>query len=157
MDPEVIGNWKRAGKEHPVALTELYAVCVARETWKDTLDDNRCIFFIDNQGDLDALIKGYSSEASMQSLLLVLERLDAKNPCMPWYCRVPSQSNIADLPSRGRWKDFLAMLPNCKVVNTVCPFESKELRVICEDACTAEVNGDEKNEVCQDKRKRSKR
>ena len=101
MDPEVIGNWKRAGKEHPVALTELYAVCVARETWKDTLDDNRCIFFIDNQGDLDALIKGYSSEASMQSLLLVLERLDAKNPCMPWYCRVPSQSNIADLRVGG--------------------------------------------------------
>ena len=29
--------------------------------------------------------------------------------------------------------------------------------MICEDACTAEVNGDEKNEVCQDKRKRSKR
>ena len=94
----MVDKWLAAGKVHPVAQTEMYAECVARLLWKKRIDGRRCLFFIDNQGDLDALIKGYSMEETMKDLFVKLENLDSEDPCLPWYCRVPSASNIADLP-----------------------------------------------------------
>ena len=90
------------------------------------------MFFIDNQGDLDALIKGYSAEEAMKELLVALEKLDTEDPCLPWYCRVPSPSNVADLPSRGKWKEFFSLCPECKQVDAFCPFSSGKLHVVNE-------------------------
>ena len=133
VSSEVVESWKRAGKKHPVALTELYAVCVARHLWKDRMDDYKCVVFIDNQGDVDALIKGYSSEDTMKSLLILLEKLDGDKPFLPWFCRVPSQSNISDLPSRGRWKELREILPDYVFVEAVCPFDSKKLHTVLQE------------------------
>ena len=78
--------------------------------------------------DLDALIKGYSMEDSMKELLVMLETLDSEDPCMSWYCRVPSLSNIADLPSRGKWKELFSLVPLCKQIDAWCPFTSGKLQ-----------------------------
>ena len=126
----MVDKWLAAGKVHPVAQTEMYAECVARLLWKKRIDGRRCLFFIDNQGDLDALIKGYSMEETMKDLLVKLENLDSEDPCLPWYCRVPSASNIADLPSRGMWNELFSMCPDCKLLHPVCPFYSRNLQVI---------------------------
>ena len=68
VSSEVARSRKRAGKKHPVSLTELYAVCVARQVWKDLFDNCKCVCFVDNQGDVDDLIKGDSSEDTMKIL-----------------------------------------------------------------------------------------
>ena len=81
----------------------------------------------------------------MQSLLLVLERLNARNPCIPRYCRCRPSPMSQTFLLVGGGKIFLAILPKCKVVNTVCPLDWNS--VICEDAGMAEVNEDEKSEV----------
>lgn len=127
---EVFRSWTSLGKVHPVAQTELYALCVARFVWKNVLDGRRCLFFIDNQGDLDALVKGYSVEDSMKELLVMLETLDCSDSCLPWYCRVSSLSNFADLPSRGKWKDLFALFPECNQFQALCPFSSRRLQEI---------------------------
>ena len=127
-----VESWNSAEKVHPVAQTEMYAECVARSVWKQFINGRKCLFFIDSQGDLDALIKGYSSEATMKQLLLMLEKLDRSDPCLPWFCRVPSSSNISDLPSRGKWKELFRLIPDCVVVDPECPFSSKRLRRISE-------------------------
>lgn len=126
---DMLDEWTVQGKSHPVALTELYAVCVARKTWKGRLDNKRSLFFVDNQGVLDALIKGYSSEPSIKRLLLNFESCDSNGPCLAWFGRVPSSSNISDLPSRGLWKkfenlvsDYERTLPCCPIYN--CMLES---------------------------------
>ena len=126
----VLESWRNASKVHPVAQTEMYAECVARHLWHPRIDGRRCLFFIDNQGDLDALIKGYSNEETMKELLVLLERLDSNDPCLPWYCRVPSPCNVADLPSRGKWKELFALLPECREVSAFCPFSSRKLEKI---------------------------
>ena len=46
VSSEVVESWKRVGKKHPVALTELYAVCVARHIWKDRMDDCKCVLML---------------------------------------------------------------------------------------------------------------
>ena len=58
--------------------------------WKSRVDGRRCLFFIDNQGGRDAFIKGYSVEETMKDLFVELESMDSEDPCLPWYCRVPS-------------------------------------------------------------------
>ena len=103
---KVVRAWMNEGKEHPVPQTELYAVVLARFVWKEELDGKRVIYFVDNQGTLDACIKGYSRVESMRRLLLELEQIDSSRPAIPWFARVPSASNIADLPSRGRWRQL---------------------------------------------------
>ena len=130
VSDEVVESWMRAEKVHPVSQTEMYAECVARYVWKRYIDGRRCLFFIDNQGDLDALIKGYSMEDTMKELLVMLESLDSENPCLPWYCRVPSSSNISDLPSRGRWDELFSLFPECKRIDAFCPFNSGKLQEI---------------------------
>ena len=44
-----------------------------------------------------------------ETLLLHLEMADEANPCLPWFYRAPSHSNLADPPSRGR-RDELGFL-----------------------------------------------
>eukprot|EP00438_Fugacium_kawagutii_P022633 Skav216773 [mRNA] locus=scaffold3064:4705:6270:+ [translate_table: standard] len=127
---QVLGTpYIEAGKQHPVALTELYAVCTARHTWRKIIDGRRCIFFIDNQGVLDALIKGYSGEPLMKRLLCCFERTGFRDACLPWFSRVASPSNISDLPSRGKWQELLSLL-DCTVVEAECPILCSVLKTL---------------------------
>ena len=87
-------------------------------------------FFIDNQGDLDALIKGYSNEETMKAFLAVLEKLDSNDPCLPWCCRVPSSCNVADLPSCGEWKELFALFPECREVAASRPSSFRKIKKI---------------------------
>ena len=89
----------------------MYAECVARQLWRS---------------DLDALIKGYSKEETMKALVVVLEQLDTNDPCLPWYCRVPSPYNVADLQSRGKWKELFALFPECMRSFCILPFSVPE-------------------------------
>ena len=107
----VIDSWKSASKVHPVDQTEMYAECVARQLWRS---------------DLDALIKGYSKEETMKALVVVLEQLDTNDPCLPWYCRVPSPYNVADLQSRGKWKELFTLFPECMRSFCILPFSVPE-------------------------------
>ncbi|CAE7223759.1 SLC24A2 [Symbiodinium sp. CCMP2592] len=90
---------------------ELYAVVLARILWSSYIDGERCIFFVDHSGVLSACINSNSIDASWRSLLLHLEAADEARPCLPWFHRVPSQSNIADPPSRGRWEELAFLGP----------------------------------------------
>ena len=146
---EVLESWTKLGKVHPVCQTELFAVVLARREWKDVFDGRRTIFFIDNQGGLDACIKGYSTEDSTKDLLISLERLDAANAMIGWFARVPSSSNIADLPSRGCWKSLrslLGPLGTLEVVEPFCFVTHRKLGILPESSMTSEQkDGVDKN------------
>ena len=67
------------------------------------------MFFVDHGGVLAALISGSSKDSIWRHILLKIEKSDAATPCLAWYARVASASNISDGPSRGEWsvlKDF---------------------------------------------------
>ncbi|CAE7721851.1 SLC24A2 [Symbiodinium sp. CCMP2592] len=105
---KLVRQWAE-GRKHIIGQVELYAVVLARILWSSYIGGERCIFFVDHSGVLSACINSNSIDASWRSLLLHLEAADEARPCLPWFHRVPSQSNIADPPSRGRW-DELAFL-----------------------------------------------
>ncbi|CAE7801527.1 SLC24A2 [Symbiodinium sp. CCMP2592] len=102
---KLVKEWAE-GRKHIIGQVELYAVVLARILWSSYIDGERCIFFVDHSGVLSACINSNSIDASWRSLLLHLEAADEARPCLPWFHRVPSQSNIADPPSRGRWEEL---------------------------------------------------
>lgn len=105
---------KLMGEDQLVAIGELetLAVLLAMRIWAADIPSSRVIFFIDNEGAKFALIKGYSSSTAISHLCaLTTSSLDVIL-VLPWFSRVPSSSNIADAPSRGR-RD--SMLPECRM------------------------------------------
>ena len=149
VSESVLRSWMDADKIHPVSLTELYAVCLSRSVWKRQLDDCKVVVFIDNQGVLDACIKGWSGEEQMKSLLLLFEVVDGKKPFLPWFARAPSSSssNCADYPSRGLWSKLKQLVGEFVLDEAECFITSQRLNTLPEHAANAEEHGDasEKN------------
>ena len=139
---KVLKSWMDADKVHPVSLTELYAVCLSRSIWKSQLDNQKVVVFIDNQGVLDACIKGWSGEEQMKSLLLHFEMADGKDPFFPWFARVPSSSNCADYPSRGLWSKLKQLVGEFVSDEAQCFITSQRLKTLTEAAAIAEEHGD---------------
>ena len=115
----LISQWEACGKKHYITQAELYAVCAARLVWKVFLDGLRSVWFVDNSGALGSCIKAHSSDVWMRKLLCYFEKFDQDNPTIAWYTRVPSTSNVGDLPSRGKWSKLSEMF-NFQVDHVKC-------------------------------------
>ena len=98
---DLLARWHNEGKEHLIGQVEMYAVAVARDVWKERLHNRRGIIFIDNWPVLDCYIPGTAKQKTWREILLSIERVDKEFPAQLWASRVPSESNIADPPSRG--------------------------------------------------------
>ena len=66
----------------------------------------RVIFFIDNEGVKEALIKGSSPALASREMLVEAARQEMWNCSLSWYARVPSPSNIADGVSRLEFEEI---------------------------------------------------
>ena len=102
---KLVRSWAE-GRKHIIGQVELFAVVLARTCWSRYINGRRCIFFVDHAGVLNACINSNSIDSSWRSLLLHLEAADEEDPCLPWFHRVASKSNIADPPSRGNWDEI---------------------------------------------------
>ena len=128
VHPTVLENWL-SELVHPVGLTELYGVVTAFKTWSHLLCHKRVIAFCDNWTAIDVYIKGPSQLQMWRQLLLELERVDENTDSLCWMARVPSQSNIADPPSRGQWSELNFLKPF--VLDTpFCPVTGMKLETL---------------------------
>ena len=130
VPPELIDLWHRAGKKHVIGQVEMYALVVARRTWKTHLHERRVIFFIDNWAVLDSYIPGTSKESTWRALLYFIEKDDLEKPCYAWATRVPSESNVADPPSRGTLEGLEFLRPLHKD-RAWCPILQTQLQECC--------------------------
>ena len=103
LPKSLMTEWSESGKKHLIGPVELYAVVLSRICWSRFLD-NRALFFVDHGGVLAALISGSSRDSIWRHLLLKLEKEDSNQPCLSWFARVASPSNVGDGPSRGSWE-----------------------------------------------------
>ena len=103
----------------------MYALLVARFVWGDLLSHKRCIYFIDNNSSMEAFVKGTPSSRVFRTLLVSFERLELSGPTWAWFSRVPSESNIADGPSRGDLELVLQLGATC--LKPLCPVTGLEL------------------------------
>ena len=89
----MVKAWQATAGEQIICQIEMYAALLVRFRYRDLLLNRPCIFFIDNEAARIALLKGASLSISLFRMTHAISVL---------YERVPSFSNISDLPSRGR-------------------------------------------------------
>ena len=71
-------------------------------TYAKELQQRRVLLFVDNNSVRDVMIKGSSKSSSLFVMLAEFARRSHLSQMLLWVSRVPSKSNIADFPSRGK-------------------------------------------------------
>ena len=79
---------------------ELTAVLVALVLWQRHVTSRALVCFVDNNSTRDVLIKGTARNERGAILARLFLSLEALTRAYTWIARVPSPSNVADLPSR---------------------------------------------------------
>ena len=87
--------------ENPIAEGEALAVAVALVCWKRCLAGRPVLGFIDNEAARHAIVKGGASTDRLADVVASVNGLEIGHAVAAYWERVPSHSNIADLPSRG--------------------------------------------------------
>ena len=81
---------------------ESLALIVALIVWRKFLRHRPCVVYIDNNSTRDVSISGTARTQPGKSLVAQLLEAEDVGSILAWYTRVPSSSNIADAPSRGK-------------------------------------------------------
>lgn len=84
-----------------IAQAEALAMLVARIAFRSALHNRRVIFFVDNESRRYSCIKTLSDSQSLMCIIQLFHQSSEIDHAIMWVERVPSESNIADLPSRG--------------------------------------------------------
>ncbi|CAE7351971.1 dnaJ [Symbiodinium sp. CCMP2592] len=115
---KLLERWKLDVGSQLICEIELYALVTLRRMLQNSLCNRRVIFWLDNEAARTSAIKGLSKSESMYRLAHYLAVIEAEAPCVAWYERVPSFSNVADPPSRGDGQSILSLV-GAKVVDII--------------------------------------
>lgn len=88
------------GRETVIFDLEMCAVFLAIKVWQSYLTNSDSVIFTDNEGVKFSLIKGSCDGLFASYVLRCILDLEFQLDTNMWYSRVPSESNIADFPSR---------------------------------------------------------
>ena len=100
VSTDIMNHWRSKGISQLISQIELFVVLLVKYEYREMLTNGASIFFIDNEAARYSLIKGASPSETMYGLCKCISFLEARHPSADWYERVPSASNVADLPSR---------------------------------------------------------
>ena len=67
------------------------------------------VYVTDKNAVRDALIAGHTANNLARKILIATLGLESELQLTPWYARVPTDSNLADGPSRLRLEQFLQL------------------------------------------------
>ena len=80
---------------------ELLALVLCVRMWRKLIQNRPCVMYVDNNGTRDVAISGSARTFPGSSLVAALLSQEDAACVTAWYARVPSQSNVADPPSRN--------------------------------------------------------
>ena len=97
---DVLKEWSAGGSRQLIGQAEFLPVALARALWRDRLRDRSAICFVDNEAARVDLIKAFSPNVASARMIELVTHLDIGDATLTGYERVPSESNVADPPSR---------------------------------------------------------
>ena len=106
VSPEYLVKLGVLAKQTVIYELELLAGVVALRLWNQFVQDRQTVLYVDNDGARHSYISGVSSDAVVLAILDDFIFFEEASRVSLWVARVPSPSNIADLPSRYSF-DFL--------------------------------------------------
>ena len=114
-DLNVLGDTE---KSTVIFEAEMLAVVVCLKLRKSFLKRRPCVIFIDNNSARDVAISGSARTFPGTKLISVLETEDSCG-VNAFYARVPSESNVADNPSRDCLDGIHVKIASIELVNIV--------------------------------------
>ena len=100
----------RAGNAYIGQLEALAPAAVLETLPADRLMDRKAFMWIDNLAAKYALQKGYSKVADSGRIVNAFKVKQAALRLRVWFEYVPTHQNVADLPSRGKWREMEEIL-----------------------------------------------
>ena len=97
---EIVQEWKADGKQQVIAQAEMMPMAIVKRQCSRLLTRAQVIFFIDNDGVKQAMVKGVANSVACKKIFRECLVQDSKSHAMTWYSRIPSPANIAGGPSR---------------------------------------------------------
>ena len=86
-------------------------VFMARRVWADHLRGKDILYFLDSDAARMSLVKGYSLSLPSCVILDKCHTEELRFMSRPWYARVPTLSNLSDLPSRLQFRELERLVP----------------------------------------------
>ena len=108
--PALVDFWKLDSPDQVIGQAEAFAVVLARRALSRFITGRRVLYFVDNEGAREVLIKGSSKSRTLLLLGSIFFEMENKDQSLTWLERVPSASNIADAPSRGEIDETAARI-----------------------------------------------
>ena len=87
---------------NPIAAVEALAVLLAVLFWAERIRSRPVLAFVDNEPAKAALVKGSSASGDLATICGDICEAEIRLQALCFWERVPSASNVADPPSRGR-------------------------------------------------------
>ena len=106
IEPKLIEEWRAPGIVQIITHAEVYPVWIAKSCWGPKIRGRRVLYFIDNNGAKDSLIKGLMDSESGDPILQAIVGQEFVQHSYSWYSRVPTASNPSDKPSRLDCKEL---------------------------------------------------
>ena len=110
LDKLLIDSLNLTGSKHPIYELECFAMFVGLYTWRKIFSGRHLIIFTDNNGSLGAMIAGDTRNLTARRIVENVNWIIDSFFIIPWFERVNTASNIADLPSRTTCEDDLNAL-----------------------------------------------
>ena len=98
---QLVEHWLRTVGQQIICQAEMYAALLSRWYISQKYSCRRAIFWIDNDASRLALIKTVSTSPELLVMAQCFHSYSEVDNVVCWFERVPSESNVADLPSRG--------------------------------------------------------
>ena len=110
--PEAVAeSWRSGTNSQVIGQAELFPVYAVKRAFRDWIKGRDVLIFIDNNSARQALIKGHSPSAPSCEIMARVAAEDILAECRCWYARVPTWSNMADLPSRTDFGTLERLMP----------------------------------------------
>ena len=123
----IVDSWMADGSKQVISQAELYPVLLVKHHSGSSWIGRKIVYYIDNDSSRFSLIKASSQNRYSVQIVKAFYATEIGSPTLPWFARVPSSSNVADLPSRGKVEEC-ALDYAAKVVSIID--SQRELRVV---------------------------
>ena len=94
-----------ADSKHPIYELEILPVLAAIECWADRIAGAPVVHYLDNNAARAAFVKGHAATRCGKIMLRAYVKIEYSLGIIPWFSRVPSDSNVSDRPSRLDFTD----------------------------------------------------
>ena len=101
LKDDLVDDINKSQRKTIIFELELFAILCAVVGWKQFITNSAVVVYTDNDAVRDCLISCNTSSSNARPILDMYLKVEFQSPFNAWMSRVPTDSNIADAPSRG--------------------------------------------------------